>query len=484
MARALGPAQAAAELARRRRNNPLSYMRWLPIQDRYRRSQRRFRLLRAGNQELGKTTGALGDLVEDALGEHPFRPCPEHGEYWVICASWSQSVAIQRKLYALLPKDRIKPGTVFTELRGFRGKNPAVEIRHRDGGWSIIRFKTTRQGSLQLASATIRGALFDEPPTSQSIYAEVCKRVTETGGWVSISMTPIGAPCEWIRELAEKDGIEDIHSRLTVEALRFVGSAEQRRKADGTVCDQAYIDQVIRETPSAEVDIRVHGEFESRSRGRYFTVFDSSAGGAHVRTELPSGKVRILLGIDHGHRPGKQCALLMAVVQPTQDADPVIYILDEYIATTGLETPKEDARGILDMLRRNGMSWTSVDWVCGDRVHLPGTGQQKSSKDLAAQIAKMLKVPADALRPPVRTTNKRTDSVAIGCRWLFHAMARPGHFIVNPRCVRTIRALDNYLGPKSPDDEHHDPIDGMRYGLQEHIFGTVWRSATRPTRIG
>jgi hypothetical protein len=174
----------------------------------------------------------------------------------------------------------------------------------------------------------------------------------------------------------------------------------------------------------------------------------------------------------------------MAVVQATQEQDPVVYILDEYVATTGLETPREDAKGILAMLRRNNMQWSSLDWACGDRVHLPGSAQQKSSRDLAVHIAKLLRVPPDALVPPVRTTNKRVDSVEIGCRWVYHAMARPGHFVVHPRCTRTITALDNYRGPKTPDDEHHDPCDAMRYGLQQHVFGSVWRTQVRPTRIG
>jgi hypothetical protein len=95
--------QLAAGIASRVEAEPIRWMRWLPAQDRYLRCTERFRLFRAGNQALGKTTVALADLLLHALGEHPHRTCDTAGEYWIICASWSQSIAIQAKLRALMP---------------------------------------------------------------------------------------------------------------------------------------------------------------------------------------------------------------------------------------------------------------------------------------------------------------------------------------------------------------------------------------------
>src|SRR5690606_5876066 len=92
---------AAQEVQRRLEANPLGWIRWLPVQDRYLRSRHRFRLFRAGNQSVGKTTAGLADLAMDAMGVHPYgrnSPLPvgrAEREYWLLCASWSQSVNIQ-----------------------------------------------------------------------------------------------------------------------------------------------------------------------------------------------------------------------------------------------------------------------------------------------------------------------------------------------------------------------------------------------------
>lgn len=467
---------------------PLKWIRWLPVQHRYMRSLSAERLLRAGNQ-LGKTWGALADLYLHATGEHPHRPCSTAGEYWIICASWSQSVAVQGKLNELMAVDWVHPDTpAFDPKNGFGAKNPTVRVRHEDGRWSIIRFKTTRQGALNLSSATIDGALFDEPPTSQRIYTEVRKRVMRRSGWVAIAMTPVNAPVAWIRELAESGGIEDIHTRMTVEALTPIGAKEPIRLKDGTLCDQAWIDAEIEKTPAHEVPVVIHGEWEMRTTGRYFDRFISMQGapGTHVHARPPKGKVRVCLGIDHGTKPGKQIAVLVAVAEPsTPDGYPRVYVVDEYVDRVGGALPEDDARGILDMLERHGMRWESLDHVNGDRVHLPGSGSQKSNLDLQVQIAKLLKVSTRDIRPKIRTVKRGQGrgggSLTTGSRWLYHCTVRDGGFGVHPRASRLIDALDNYT---MADDDYKDPVDALRYALDAYIFGNWRRSGGGSVRFG
>lgn len=477
------------------RRDPLSWVRWLPVQHRYRSSLRAERLLRAGNQ-IGKTWGALGDLLEHALGTHPFRPCSTAGEFWIICASWSQSVAVQGKLNDLLPRDLVSEDTpAFDDKNGFGAKNPTVKVRHVDGSWSVIRFKTTRQGALNLASATIDGALFDEPPTTQRIYSEVRKRVMRRSGWVSIAMTPVNAPVQWIKELAESGGIEDIHTRMTPEALIPIGATDPIRLKDGTVCDAAWIEAEIAKTVPHEVPVVIHGEWEMRSMGRYFDCFISmpDAPGAHVHDRIPLGRLTVCLGIDHGDRPGKQIALLVVVAPPKKERDPKgnwrevppqVYVLDTYEDTAGSALPEDDARGILDMLRRHGMQWASLDHARGDRVHRPGTGAQKSNKDLQAQIAKRMRIPSPDLRPPIRTAKRGegrgAGSVMVGSRWLYHQMVRDGGFGIHPRNARLIKALDNY--DPVVDDDNKDPVDALRYALDGFIFGQ-WKPGSTVVRF-
>ncbi len=476
---------------------PRAWIRWLPVQDRYRRSRAQRRLLRAGNQSVGKSTCLLADVLDHAEGVHPFRECSRPGEYWIICASWPLSLVAQTKLWNLCDQTRLAPGTKFTKKRGFRGVHPGVEVRHESGAYSLILFKTTNQDTLDLSSATLLGAAFDEVPKNPEVYSEVCKRVQATDGWVSIGMTPIGAPVGWVVEEVAAGRLEDIHTRLTPEAMIPIGARHPLRLLTGTPCDAAWIRSVEERTPEHEREVRVHGGWEIRSSGRYFSNFISEGAGSHVHTRLPVGRTTVCLGIDHGTLPGSQVALLVLVTPPVgADDQPRVYVLDMYADDTGNATPRDDAIGILAMLERHGMTWASVDHAFGDRVHMPGTGGQKSNRDLQAQIAKRLKIQPADLRPQMRTVKRGqgrgSGSLAVGSRWLYHVISG-GRFGVHPACRRSgpqgtasraclVRSLDNY--DIAVDDEHKHAIDALRYALDAFIFGGWRRGPTQRVRIG
>lgn len=495
--------RATRQLRAQAEREPLAAITWLPVQLRYFRSRHLRRLFRAGNQSVGKTWAGLADLIWDAEGRHPYRPNSplppgqDHREFWLVCAAWGQSVAIQRKLYSLLSKDRLHPGTIYTRARGFRGKNPFVEIRHEDGSYSVIRIKTTRQGTLDLAGDSISGALFDEVPVSQDVYTEVCKRTQTTGGWVSICATMVGAPVDWLREMAEtpfEDGtkqIDDIHTRLTPDALIPVGSRRPIRlpptpeHPNGQVCDAAWIKRQEEETPPHEREVRVHGGWEIRYTDRVFDIFvsDESVDGTHVHKRVPRGpRVKYLVGVDFGTKPGKQVAYLI-VVEERPDGPPAVYVFDEYQDPTGRATPRDDAKGILAMLERNGLTWRHIDWCGTDIDHLKGSAKAKSARDLQVQIAKQLGVPPDSLHPPCwpakRGAGNYKDGPRIGERWLRHRMLRPHEFGVHPRCKRLIKAFNEYMGGHREDAK--DPIDALRYGLDNYIFDR--RRATRQREV-
>jgi hypothetical protein len=275
----------------------------------------------------------------------------------------------------------------------------------------------------------------------------------------------------------EKGRISDNWRPLTPAELVPVGRARPIRTEDGRPMDQAWIEALIANTPEHEIDVRVHGGWEFRSVDRYFTVFRDGGTDSHVHARYPSVEFDLVLGIDHGSRPGKQIAVLMAVWKETVvDKDgrtttyTRVYVIDEYVDETGLATPADDARGVLNMLARYGWTWGDLKFAGGDRVHMPGSGRQKSNKDLAAQIAKLLQVPPDALHPPIRTIKRGegrgANSVEVRARWLFHRMAEGG-FGVHPRCKRVRASLAT---TDLSDDDAKDPFDGVVYGLDPYIF--------------
>lgn len=470
-----GFADALDDWAAELDDSPLESIAWLPPQLRVLRSERRFRLFRAGNQSVGKTTVGLGEVLFAARGIHPFhKPSQTHGEYWVVCASWSQSVAIQNKLRALLPTSWEHPETRHDALRGFRGKNPAVRVRHIDGGWSVIRFKTTQQGTLNLAGATVHGVLFDEPPKSQALYGEIVKRVQSTGGWVLLTLTPIGAPLDWLRTETERGTIEDIHIRLTPAQLIPEGQEAPLVLPDGTVCDADWIAQLERDTPEYEIPVRVHGEWELRVTGRVFASWHQGL----VSELLPVGVQLLMVGLDHGAKAGKQVGMLVALVDGPDGAD--VYVLDEDVDEVGQSSTSDDAGRVLDMLARNDLTWDQLDYAFGDRLYVRGVVDKKTNKELDFAVARQLGIKVAHLTPRIRTVKQGAGhgkgSVDAGIRWLHQRMVR-GQFRVHPRCEHLIKALNVW---DYSDDEHKDKIDALRYALDHYIFGMRRTGERRP----
>ncbi len=483
-------------LARAWASARLDCVEWLPHQLELLRDPALYRLLRTGNQ-LGKTEVGLAEVLYAALGYHPERaPTFMHGEYWVVCASWSQSVAIQGKLWDLVPRSRVRPGTSFTPQNGFGGRHPHVAVLHENGHWSVIRFKTTAQETLDLASATIDGALFDEPPRDASVFAEIQKRVQANAGWILITMTPIGADVSWLKALVDEGLLREHHAALEAENLVPVGRSRplRVRSKAGRLYEwnEEWVSTVRRITPLDQRAIRLDGAWDVADPESYF--HDVWSPSSMVLDELPDLEVVAQVGLDHGHRPGKQygCLLYIAFPIPSEEAllegssappEPIVVVADEYSDEEGVADTLVDATGVVAMLRRNGWRWDELTFVGGDRDHMPGTSSHKSNRDL--ELAIMAELQVDELAPRIRTVKRGAGrhwgSVEFGCRWIYRAMARR-RFYVMRRCRRMRKALRRFR-LRNRDDEWKDILDGLRYGLENRIFRTRSGSAAA-VRIG
>ena len=466
---------ALSALVDRGKTRPLDWIQWLPGQAAFLKDPSSRKLARWGNQWGGKTTTGLAEIIYRCLGEHPYFDVPPAPvECWVITASWDQSLAVQKKLAELVPKTAIDPRCVFDPVKGWRGKWPV--IRFLNG--SMIRIKTTRQGGLRLSAATIDCALFDEPPESPRIYSEIQKRVMRRNGAVLLTLTPINAPVDWLQELVSAGQIADHHYRLTPENLIPVGASEPLRLDDGTPMDQEWIDRIIAETLPHERPVVLDGEWECRTQDRVFTAFNPDV---HISAEPPRGRMQICLGIDHGDGAEfSQSAILVAIDNSQRDER--IHVLDEY-ASDGSTTSDMDAAAIIDMLRRHGLSWRSVDRAYGDRVYSGRRDgiSKKSNEDLIQCIGRIVGIPGPKLYPQIKTVKRGKGhgrgSLDQGCRYLHQAMVRPGCFTVSPRCVRLIESIDRWNFSTWSEWKH--AIDALRYSLDGYIFSRQRRPVAK-----
>jgi phage terminase large subunit-like protein len=477
-------ARASDALSRRIERDPLHSMRWLPSQHAFLASDARHRLLRTGNQ-LGKTTAGLAEVIGWCTGRHPLgkstRPPPV--EAWVLCASWSQSLSIQEKLWRLLPKGDLKPGTMWDPRNGFGGNQPSVVFQNG----SIIRIKTTRQGPLQLAGATLDLVLCDEPPP-QRVYSELVKRTQAKRGTVLITMTPINAPVDWIREAVEQGQIEDHHYRMVPENLIPVGSTRPMRLPGGDLCDADWIAEKVAETMDYEVPILIHGEWETRIEGRAFKAFvsDPNAENTHVARTIPNRDYKYVVGIDHGTGIDNQAAVLIAVDDSDPHDHPYVVVLDETPLLGRPTTSEHDAKEILAMLGRwqhdgHGLRWQDLAFAYGDIPARAGVAT-KGNRDLGNELAKLMHKSGGwrGLKPRIRTAKRGKGnlrgSIAAGERWIHSQMVR-GRFQVYRGCEHLIECFDRYEGDK--DSEYKHRIDATRYGLFRWVWGLNRRVVQR-----
>ena len=123
-----GALVAARRLAQRVEDNPLRWVQWTPPQRAFHELQSKRKLFRAGNQ-IGKSWAVLAEAIWIASKTHPYqRPRPGPLEIWVVCTSWSQSVAIMRKFRELCPPEYVddKRSSNFNSRSGYGKDNPAV----------------------------------------------------------------------------------------------------------------------------------------------------------------------------------------------------------------------------------------------------------------------------------------------------------------------------------------------------------------------
>jgi len=301
-----------------------------------------------------------------------------------------------------------------------------------------------------------------------------------------MAMTPINAPGDltWLRDMCHEGLIQDLHYPMTAESFQYADTGEPRILLDGTPCDDDWINEQLRSVLPQYREIVIHGGWDEIVTDGVFAESFSRA--RHVSDRKPTGTVRLSLGIDHGTKEFTETAVLVAVDEAQEY--PVVYVLDTYEAP-GNTTQEEDARGILAMLKRNGLQWRDLDYATGDIAHYGGRGriQRKTNKELAQEIGRELRLGRTApLSPQIQTaksgagSNPR-QSVYRGNAWLHRALLRPFQVQIDPQCESIIKSLENYRGGSADPAGHL--IDALRYALSPWIRHGQRRRAPGPAGI-
>jgi phage terminase large subunit-like protein len=448
--------------------DPASGLRWSEWQRRWLQSGAACKLALTANQ-VGKTTCQAADLVMEIRGNHPYRPRQWEGPLNIIMVGESIQQLSQPggpldKLWGLLPKDEIDPGTRFVRGKGIRGvKDPIIAFVKGPGAGTIISVRTYAQQASTIAGSTVHIVWCDEPP-NETTYAELVPRLLHHRGRFVITFTPtLGMPDQtWLRAMVEcSPPIFEIHHVPISEAATWLEGYAR------PLMPQEVIDKFERDTPEIERGMRLRAEWEPVIKGAAIRGFsEASHVGAFVGEHaLPrDGQTRIIVCIDHGLKAGKQRAMLLYCWNGNDQARARFWWADE-CGQEESTTSRQDATNILEMLDRNGLKYTHVDdWVGDVQTGDPRVVRTKTNGTLRRALCDLLGTNAtDAEMLRIKLPNKYKGSMYTGCDVMSKVFGS-GRGRVAPRCVDFIAALKRFQF--KTDDPCKDILDAGRYGME------------------
>jgi|CXWL01.1.fsa_nt_gi phage terminase large subunit-like protein len=286
--------------AARRKNRRIDFFTPYPKQQEFfdLGSSKRERLLIAGNQ-LGKSEAGAAEVVYHLTGEYPD---------WWLGRRWDRAVKgwaagetglvvrdVQQKKLCGEPGvvDSLGTGMIpkssFTDkptlARGVTDAFDSIQVRHKSGGISILRFKSYEQGRAKFQGDTLDFVWCDEEPDLE-IYSECLTRVTATKGMVFITFTPLKGKSDVVNRFLSQPSPDRGHVTMTIYDALHILPEERQTIIDGY--------------PAHERDARVNG-IPILGGGRIFP-YEESLIAEDALTYVPAHWVKmwgIDFGIDH-----------------------------------------------------------------------------------------------------------------------------------------------------------------------------------------
>jgi phage terminase large subunit-like protein len=435
------------------------------------------KLIWRGANTIGKSVGLAWHVIHALRGTHPFLALPKPPvRILLVSESWAQMDPLCEKLWSFIPRDEIDDRVSYAPGQGFRGyKEPHIPFvtgpgnptKNRVG--SVLHFATYKQGAARIAGGQFHGVAADEP-MPEAVFGELMPRLSRYHGWVRLTFTPtpespdltylrdeVAKAHAWHKEHGDwHPGLwQELVTQVDLDALTPRGGlVEVPWKT------QAELDELISSYLEVERGMRVGGEWDPISVDRLLTAY----GPANLvfEAKVPAGTWYSAIGIDHGAKAGRQAAVLVLC---SEDGEEVRY-LDEAVSD-GRTSPREDATAVLEMLQRNGMSWTDVDHWVGDRAHSGDRfGNAKCNQDLMKAFSHILGQPEHRLRGQgldLIIPKKERGSMFRGVR-LMNGLFKERRAFVHARCQQLIEAITSWNGKL--DDPRKDRVDAARYATE------------------
>ena len=419
-------------------------------------------LLWLGANQIGKSYAQAAKLLHFIRATGPYQDRkPGPVSVVVVSISKEQIEPLMAKIWELLPKKTNArgeyapieaPGARFEAGFGFRGKPPRINFLSGPGKGSLVTFATYRQGSSRIAGATLDALILDEPPPEE-MWGEVALRILRKAGqiWVTMTITPDSPPQDWLKAKVDAGDIRFLQTPLNVQNVTPPGLPP--------FLSAKKIEAIKKQVPISEHALRFDASWEGAIVEQWLSAWSNEL----IADPRPPSGAKLICSGDHGIRPGRQSAALIAYILTPS---PRFWLLGEVCCdptNTKATTPKEDAQNIRVMLQSCGLSWEHVDFWSFDRAaDSYRQDVRKDNKRLRNELAAIYGVEQDRF-PRIEVPHKSAGSFLTGFSAL-NALFSNKQIVVSPRCVGFIRSAQRWNGDKRSPLK--DILDGVRYGIE------------------
>jgi hypothetical protein len=479
------PGTILADLFRRERRPAPS--RFTDKQQAFIDSDKKLTVLWGGNA-CGKSV-VLAEIARRALrGQLRWQKQGRAYTVMLVGNTWQQLSSTLEYLF-----DGLQPGELGEGIRyeggTVKGQRMAVyTVAFGPAAGSVLRCGIFRAKNLAGPRADV--VLSDEP-LPEDVHNELFPRLMGRNGRMYITFTPTLGTAGDIQYLWD---LVDDPKRPSFGEIQVPTTVENCTPRGGLVevpfLRQDEIDQLRDGVSPLQAEMRLGLSRYPRLDTTYFMgSWDSSV----CRVDwTPQRGDRVLVGIDHGSKAQAQVATL--IYARGEGLGTRFHIADMYMSSGRSET-LDDARGILDMLRRSGeaipragtpsLDLSSVDLWIGDRSHggYRGGLGAKSNGDLQRAIAAELGFDTNRLQPHVWrmklpqplqkivVPKKRHRSMWDGMDVLRRMMPTRLTIGKSERLDPMAEAFDKWAGALL--DPLRDRLDAARYPIVEVDSGRI-----------
>ena len=339
----------------------------------------------------------------------------------------------------------------YTPGRGWN--QPSIRLK----SGSICQMKSYEDHPNSHAGDELDLICLDEPPPSAIFMESLARTMSRSGpphnaGYVWLTLTPVGRPVDWLREVVEASG-----SPWTQYVAEF--SAEN--------CPWYSPEQVsewleVMSASAWEAEQRLRGAWDGVTVERFLSGF--SEANVDAAAIGPGTDVEVAIAMDHGEIGGNTVAVLLvwgggksrSAPSWAPQAGRSVWILDEHVSEAG-DSEVEHAAGLLDMLQRNGFRPGDVRIAVGDTNR---RGNWRINDLIGTEIARQTKRSSAPFR--LQNATKARDW---GFRVLNSSFKRRELFI-HPRAESVIKSCRHWKGGKTGSDgELSHAADALRYGV-------------------